>query len=300
MPKEKTLLLIKPDAHAMGAAGKIFQRLFDEGFDIVAAKDVLPTPDLVEKHYEEVFRERPNLRQSVTNFLTSGKVTAIIAEREDAVKYAREIIGPLTKNAPKGTIRGDLDGNRLYSRIHGSDSLEAAEREIEVWFGNKMSLFLVVAVGAILAYNKGDEPEALILQRPESEEEGPGLWCVPGGKMELVDWGSAQNTFSHEVYIDVLRQALSRETEEEAGIKINHADFLPLCGQDLVFLRKDGRPTFVLPFCAVLKNKCRTRTNRKGLNEGIWVSEKDLPKFNFIGSTEQIIRQAMRQVSGKK
>lgn len=132
----QTLVLIKPDAVKMNLAIAIMKEFWKEDFRLVAACCKIPTVELVEAHYREKFLECPELRAPVIEYFMSGMIFAVILAREDAVAKARMLVGPIT-NAPAGTIRGDFrkdQSDALYTLVHASDSPEAAEREIGIWF----------------------------------------------------------------------------------------------------------------------------------------------------------------------
>ncbi|MDP2676371.1 MAG: nucleoside-diphosphate kinase [bacterium] len=132
---ERTLVLIKPDALEKNCADEILNRFLTNTFEIAAVKKITATPLLIDRHYQKKFLEAPDVRNDVVAYITSGPIVALILKRPDAIAGARLIIGPLHK-APKGTIRGDFPTDVLRNLAHGSDSPEAAEHEIAVWFGD--------------------------------------------------------------------------------------------------------------------------------------------------------------------
>jgi nucleoside-diphosphate kinase len=130
---ERTLILFKPDAIQRRLAGKLLTRLEDRGLKIVGMKMLRVTKELSAKHYAEHINKPfyPLLEQ----FITSGPVVALVAEGPQAVAVVRGMMGPTNgAQAPPGTIRGDYGLSRQMNLMHGSDSLEAAKREIEVYF----------------------------------------------------------------------------------------------------------------------------------------------------------------------
>jgi nucleoside-diphosphate kinase len=135
MPSERTLILIKPDAIERRLAGQLIVRLENKGLAIVGMKMLQVTPELSRKHYAEHVNKPfyPLLEQ----FITSGPVIAIVAQGPDAVAVVRAMMGPTNgRQAPPGTIRGDYGMSRQMNLMHGSDSAEAARREIEIYFGS--------------------------------------------------------------------------------------------------------------------------------------------------------------------
>jgi nucleoside-diphosphate kinase len=130
---ERTLILFKPDAVQRRLAGRLLSRLEDKGLKIVGLKMLRVTKELSAKHYAEHLSKPfyPLLEE----FITSGPVVALVAEGPQAVAVARAMMGPTNgAQAPPGTIRGDFGVSRQMNLMHGSDSIEAAKREIEVYF----------------------------------------------------------------------------------------------------------------------------------------------------------------------
>jgi nucleoside-diphosphate kinase len=130
---ERTLILFKPDAVQRRLAGRLLARLEDKGFKIVGLKMLRVTDELSAKHYAEHINKAfyPLLEE----FITSGPVVAVVAEGPQAVSVVRAMMGPTNgAQAPPGTIRGDFGLSRQMNLMHGSDSIEAARREIDVYF----------------------------------------------------------------------------------------------------------------------------------------------------------------------
>jgi len=132
---ERTLVLVKPDGVQRGLVGEVISRIERKGLTLAALelKDV--EKDLAEQHYAE-HAERPFFGELI-EFITSGKVAAMIVEGPRAIAAFRQIAGgtdPVDKAVP-GSIRGDLALETGSNIVHGSDSPESAEREIKLWFG---------------------------------------------------------------------------------------------------------------------------------------------------------------------
>lgn len=133
MAVERTLILIKPDAVRRRLAGEILGRIERRGFTVVAGKLLTASRELGERHYAE-HTEKPFFPELVA-FITSGPTWAIVVEGEGVVSTMRKTIGATSPaNAEPGTIRGDLAVSMPDNLVHGSDSSESAEREIELWF----------------------------------------------------------------------------------------------------------------------------------------------------------------------
>lgn len=130
---EKTFIMIKPDGVKRGLIGEIISRIENKGFKLTNAKLMVPTRDLVEKHYEE-HKEKVFFEELINN-IAGKKVMAMIVEGEYAIEVMRLIIGNRDpKIALPGTIRGDFASNLTENIVHGSDSLDSSMREIQLWF----------------------------------------------------------------------------------------------------------------------------------------------------------------------
>jgi nucleoside-diphosphate kinase len=130
---ERTFVMIKPDGVRRKLVGEIIRRIESRNFDIVAMKMLTPSRELVEKHYA-VHRGKDFFEPTV-EFVTSGPVIAMVVEGENAIQLMRTTMGATNPlNAAPGTIRGDLTISMQQNLIHGSDSPETAQTEIELWF----------------------------------------------------------------------------------------------------------------------------------------------------------------------
>jgi nucleoside-diphosphate kinase len=130
---ERTFLAIKPDGVQRKLIGEIIRRFEAKGFTLVGLKLVNVSRELAETHYG-VHRERPFFA-GLVEFITSGPVVAMVWEGEGVIAAARKIIGATNPlNAEPGTIRGDFGVNVGRNLIHGSDALETAQQEINLWF----------------------------------------------------------------------------------------------------------------------------------------------------------------------
>jgi nucleoside-diphosphate kinase len=130
---ERTLVLVKPDALRRQLAGEIVARFERRGLQIVSATLVQVDRDLAERHYAE-HAEKPFFGELV-EFITSGPTLALVLEGESAISVVRTTMGATNPvDSAPGTIRGDLALAMPDNLVHGSDSRESAEREIELWF----------------------------------------------------------------------------------------------------------------------------------------------------------------------
>ncbi|WP_088102210.1 nucleoside-diphosphate kinase [Halalkalibacter urbisdiaboli] len=130
---ERTYLMVKPDGVQRNLIGEIISRFEKKGFTLVAAKLMTVTKEMAEEHYQE-HKERPFFGELVS-FITSGPVFAMVWEGNNIITTARKMMGKTNPvDAEPGTIRADYAVNMSKNIIHGSDSLESAEREINIFF----------------------------------------------------------------------------------------------------------------------------------------------------------------------
>jgi len=135
MSTERTLSIIKPDAFAKNVVGEIYSRFERAGLRIVAAKRLKLSDDLAGGFYAE-HRDRPFFADLI-KFMTSGPVMVQVLEGEDAVVKNRDLMGATNPaEAEAGTIRADYAESIDANAVHGSDSQDSAEREIEYFFNS--------------------------------------------------------------------------------------------------------------------------------------------------------------------
>jgi nucleoside-diphosphate kinase len=130
---QRTLVLLKPDAVRRGLVGEILSRFEAKGLTIEALEQRTIDGEQADRHYaEHVERDfYPPLRA----FVTSGPLVALVLSGDEAVEVVRALNGATDgRKAAPGTIRGDLSLSNRENLVHGSDSLESAEREIKIWF----------------------------------------------------------------------------------------------------------------------------------------------------------------------
>ncbi len=130
---ERTLLIIKPDAVAGRVAGKILQRVAQEGFRLCALKPERLTAEEAGRFYQAHRGEA--FYQDLIEFMVSGPVIVAVLEKENAIQNLRRLIGATNpEEAAEGTIRKEfaLDGRK--NAVHASDSQAAAEEEIAFFF----------------------------------------------------------------------------------------------------------------------------------------------------------------------
>lgn len=131
---ERTFIMIKPDGVQRGLIGEVVRRFEAKGYTLVGMKMMSVDRKLAEQHYE-VHQEKPFFT-GLVEFITSSPVVAMVWQGNDVVSAARKIIGATNPiSADLGTIRGDFGVDVGRNLIHGSDAVETAKREIELWFG---------------------------------------------------------------------------------------------------------------------------------------------------------------------
>ena len=133
MIMERTYLMVKPDGVQRGLCGEIVSRFEKKGLKLIAMKLMIIPKDVAENHYGE--HKGKKFYDSLISYITSGPVLAMVWEGENAVSICRNMMGKTNpaESAP-GTIRGDYGMVTGLNIIHGSDSVESAEREIRIFF----------------------------------------------------------------------------------------------------------------------------------------------------------------------
>jgi len=130
---ERTLSIIKPDGVARGIIGEVIKRLEENHLKITAIKMLQLTKTQAEGFYA-VHRERPFF-ESLTNFMTSGPITVMVLEGENAIEKYRELMGATDhREAAEGTIRRDFATDIEKNVVHGSDGPDTAAFEIGYFF----------------------------------------------------------------------------------------------------------------------------------------------------------------------
>jgi len=130
---EKSLVLIKPDAIQRELAGEIIARLEKKGLKIAAMKMLQMDKALAHRHY--AIHKGKAFFDRLVDFITSGPIIAIVFQGKNAVAVIRRAMGetdPAKANA--GTIRGSFGLDIEHNLIHGSDSVENAAKEIDIFF----------------------------------------------------------------------------------------------------------------------------------------------------------------------
>ena len=131
---QRTFIMVKPDGVRRRLIGEVVTRIEAKGYEIREMKLFTIDESLAHKHYAE-HTEKPFFGELVS-FITSGPVVAMVVEGPDAVAGMRQIMGATNPlEATPGSIRGDLATVITENIVHGSDSPESAEREVNLFFG---------------------------------------------------------------------------------------------------------------------------------------------------------------------
>jgi len=130
---ERTFIALKPDAVQRGLIGDITARFERKGFKLIGLKMMQVSRSIAEQHYGE-HASKPFFG-GLVDFITSGPIVAMVWEGANAVSECRKMMGATNpKDSAVGTIRGDYAVDLGRNIVHGSDSVESAEREIGIFF----------------------------------------------------------------------------------------------------------------------------------------------------------------------
>ena len=120
-----------------GLAGEVIGRFERAGFEIVASKVMQLDAALLREHYAHV-ADLPFFPE-IEAFMSSRPVMPMILRGENVIAAVRELLGPTnSKEAPAGTIRGDLGTDMMRNVVHASDSPENAQIEIDRFFSDQL------------------------------------------------------------------------------------------------------------------------------------------------------------------
>ena len=133
MGREQTYIMIKPDGVQRGLVGEIIRRFEEKGFKLVALKMMSPSEDHLKKHYADLATKK--FFPGLIKYMMMGPVVCMVWEGAGVVKTGRKMLGATNPaDSEPGTIRGDLCIDVGRNICHGSDSVEAAQAEIALWF----------------------------------------------------------------------------------------------------------------------------------------------------------------------
>jgi nucleoside-diphosphate kinase len=130
---EETLIILKPDCMEQRLAGEVIGRFEKAGFEIVASKVMQLDAAILREHYAHV-ADLPFF-PDIEAFMSSRPVMPMILRGENVIAAVRDLLGPTnSKEAPAGTIRGDLGTDMMRNVVHASDSPETAALEKKRFF----------------------------------------------------------------------------------------------------------------------------------------------------------------------
>ncbi|XP_044603231.2 nucleoside diphosphate kinase, mitochondrial [Equus asinus] len=131
--RERTLVAVKPDGVQRRLVGDVIQRFERRGFKLVGMKMLQAPESILAEHYHDL-RRKP-FYPALISYMSSGPVVAMVWEGPNVVCTSRAMIGHTdAAEAAPGTIRGDFSIHISRNVIHASDSVEGAQREIQLWF----------------------------------------------------------------------------------------------------------------------------------------------------------------------
>lgn len=131
--EERTFVAIKPDAVKRGLIGRIIKRFENKGYKIIGLKMLQVSKELAEKHYAEHVGKPFYAR--LIEYITSGPVIAMVLQGDNTVVGVRKLMGSTRPtDAEVGTLRADFAQTMEFNVVHGSDSVESAKREIDLYF----------------------------------------------------------------------------------------------------------------------------------------------------------------------
>ncbi len=143
---ERTLIILKPDAVQRRLVGEVIGRFERKGLRIAAMKLMKISAETAATHYAD-HKGKP-FYDSLVGFMTSEPVVAMVLEGHKAIEVCRKLMGATFGFAAEpGTIRGDFGISNQFNLVHGSDSADAAKREIEIFF----------AEGGVIDYSVADD-----------------------------------------------------------------------------------------------------------------------------------------------
>lgn len=133
---ERTYVMVKPDGVQRGLVGEIIKRFENRGYKLIALKMATPSKEHFEKHYEDLKGKK--FFPGLIEYMLSGPVVATVWQGAQAVKVGRKIVGETDPfDSTPGTIRGDYCIEKGRNVIHASDTVENAEKEINLWFNQE-------------------------------------------------------------------------------------------------------------------------------------------------------------------
>ena len=138
--RELTYIMVKPDGVQRGLVGEIVERFEQKGFKLVALKMETPTRRLLENHYSDL-SSKPFFG-GLIEYMLMGPVVCMVWEGDGVVKAGRVMLGATKpSDSCPGSIRGDMCIDVGRNIIHGSDAVDSAIKEIELWFPEGLNFY---------------------------------------------------------------------------------------------------------------------------------------------------------------
>jgi nucleoside-diphosphate kinase len=130
---ERSFLMIKPDGVQRGLVARIMAAIEGKGYKLVGLKMIKLSSDIAKKHYAEHIGKP--FYNSLIKFITSGPVIAMVWQGPGVVQGLRNLMGSTNPlDAQPGSLRGTYGVDISHNVVHGSDSIDSATREIELYF----------------------------------------------------------------------------------------------------------------------------------------------------------------------
>ena len=130
---QKTLVIIKPDATPRRLIGKIINRFEEKGLEIIGLKMNVISEEQARENYS--VHEGRDYYEKLIKYITAGPVVFMVLRGKNAIEVTRMLMGPtFGHEAAPGTIRGDYAISKRFNLLHGSDSVESAEKEVAIFF----------------------------------------------------------------------------------------------------------------------------------------------------------------------
>ena len=192
---ERTFIMLKPDAVQRGLMGEIIERFESRGFKLVGMKLMSASQELLETHYSDLSK-KPFFPELI-RYMSSGPVVPMVFEGLKAVKQGRTMLGATNpKDSAPGTIRGDLCVDVGRNIIHGSDSVDSANKEVALWFRpEELSAWRPALVEWLY------EEEELDKNKPQPQPVGSAmLWCGSQSRVRML-------------FLPQIRSSLTRRSE---------------------------------------------------------------------------------------
>lgn len=131
--EERTFVAVKPDGVQRGLIGEVIKKFETKGYKVIGLKMLQVTDAQAKAHYAE--HEGKPFYDRLIQYIQSGPIVGMVIQGYNAVAGVRHLMGSTDPNqAEVGTLRADFAQVKEYNIVHGSDSVESAEREIKIYF----------------------------------------------------------------------------------------------------------------------------------------------------------------------